>query len=206
MQVAVKLERSRRSAFPPTAGRLLDDGRRRLRRAERVRDLPEEVLGKSRVIDPELLRQLAEVNPQPPRQIRPSVPQELERICLKAMARKAEERYGTASDLAEELRRFLATAASLAPASTDSHQAKDTFKSDSGRSSRSSVAKAPERRQLTVLFCGLRSLSHDSEVDSDEDFDFEEALRAIHIDLNGLNEEAAELAARIARNFEELGA
>ena len=40
----------------------------------------------------------------------------------------------------------------------------------------------------------------------DEDFDFEEALRAIHIDLKGLNEEAAELAARIARNFEELGA
>lgn len=40
----------------------------------------------------------------------------------------------------------------------------------------------------------------------DEDFDFEEALRAIHIDLKGLNEEAVELAARIAKNFEELGA
>jgi type I restriction enzyme M protein len=40
----------------------------------------------------------------------------------------------------------------------------------------------------------------------DEDFDFEEALRSIHIDLKGLNEEAAELAARIAKNFEELGA
>jgi len=39
----------------------------------------------------------------------------------------------------------------------------------------------------------------------DEDFDFEEALRSIHIDLTGLNEEAAELAARIARNFQELG-
>ena len=39
----------------------------------------------------------------------------------------------------------------------------------------------------------------------DEDFDFEEALRSIHIDLKGLNEEAAELAARIAKNFEELG-
>jgi type I restriction enzyme M protein len=39
----------------------------------------------------------------------------------------------------------------------------------------------------------------------DEDFDFEEALRAIHIDLKGLNEEAAELAARIAKNFEEIG-
>ena len=42
--------------------------------------------------------------------------------------------------------------------------------------------------------------------EEDEDFDFEEALRSIHIDLKGLNEEAAELAARIARNFEELGA
>ena len=39
-----------------------------------------------------------------------------------------------------------------------------------------------------------------------EDFDFEEALRSIHIDLKGLNGEAAELAAQIARNFEELGA
>lgn len=42
--------------------------------------------------------------------------------------------------------------------------------------------------------------------EADENFDFEEALRAIHIDLTGLNEEAAELAARIAKNFEELGA
>lgn len=42
--------------------------------------------------------------------------------------------------------------------------------------------------------------------ETDEDFDFEEALRAIHIDLKGLNEEAAELAARISKNFEELGA
>ncbi|MBI5955085.1 MAG: N-6 DNA methylase [Chloroflexi bacterium] len=40
----------------------------------------------------------------------------------------------------------------------------------------------------------------------DEDFDFEEALRDIHVELTGLNEEAAELAAKIAKNFEELGA
>lgn len=40
----------------------------------------------------------------------------------------------------------------------------------------------------------------------DEDFDLEAALRDIHIELKGLNEEAAELAAKIARNFEELGA
>ena len=41
--------------------------------------------------------------------------------------------------------------------------------------------------------------------EEDEDFDFEEVLRSIHVDLAGLNEEAAVLAARIARNFEELG-
>ena len=42
--------------------------------------------------------------------------------------------------------------------------------------------------------------------EEDENFDFEEALRSVHIDLKGLNEEAAELATRIARTFEELGA
>ena len=41
--------------------------------------------------------------------------------------------------------------------------------------------------------------------EEDEDFDFEETLRSIHLDLKGLNEEAEKLAARIARNFEELG-
>ena len=40
--------------------------------------------------------------------------------------------------------------------------------------------------------------------DEDEGFDFEDVFQSIHIDLQGLNEEAAALAARIARNFEEL--
>ena len=41
--------------------------------------------------------------------------------------------------------------------------------------------------------------------EEDEDFYFEETLRSIHTDLRELNEEAVELAARIARNFKELG-
>src|SRR6185437_11554598 len=40
----------------------------------------------------------------------------------------------------------------------------------------------------------------------DENFDFEEALRSIHVDLNGLNEEAVKLASQIAKNLQELGA
>jgi len=42
--------------------------------------------------------------------------------------------------------------------------------------------------------------------EEDEDFDFEEALREIHVELEDLNAEAARLAATIKRNFEELGA
>ena len=42
--------------------------------------------------------------------------------------------------------------------------------------------------------------------EEDEDFDFEEALRAIHLDLRELNTEATKLAAQISENFEELGA
>jgi type I restriction enzyme M protein len=38
----------------------------------------------------------------------------------------------------------------------------------------------------------------------DEDFDFEEAIRDIHIELEGLNQEATELAAAISKNLKEL--
>jgi type I restriction enzyme M protein len=41
--------------------------------------------------------------------------------------------------------------------------------------------------------------------EEDEDFDFEEKLRDIHVELQDLNTEAVELASVIARNFEELG-
>jgi type I restriction enzyme M protein len=41
--------------------------------------------------------------------------------------------------------------------------------------------------------------------EEDEDFDFEEALREIHVELEELNAEAVTLAATIKKNFEELG-
>jgi type I restriction enzyme M protein len=42
--------------------------------------------------------------------------------------------------------------------------------------------------------------------EEEEDFDFEQTLRDIHIELADLNKEASELAAKIQDNFEELGA
>jgi type I restriction enzyme M protein len=41
--------------------------------------------------------------------------------------------------------------------------------------------------------------------EEDEDFDFEEALRDIHVELEDLNAEAVRLAGTIKKNFEELG-
>jgi len=41
--------------------------------------------------------------------------------------------------------------------------------------------------------------------EEDADFDFEEALKNVHIELEGLNSESTELAAIIAKNFLELG-
>jgi len=43
-------------------------------------------------------------DPKPPRQIRPEVPAELERICLTCLAKKPEDRFSTAGDLANALR------------------------------------------------------------------------------------------------------
>jgi hypothetical protein len=55
----------------------------------------------------ELLRQIAFEDPRAPRWWNPQIPADLETIILKAMAKGVEERYATAQELAEDLRRFL---------------------------------------------------------------------------------------------------
>jgi WD40 repeat protein/serine/threonine protein kinase len=65
----------------------------------------------------ELLEQIRTREPRPPRTIDDTIPRELERICLKCLAKAAGERYTTGADLAEELRRWEARSATpaLAP-------------------------------------------------------------------------------------------
>lgn len=52
----------------------------------------------------ELLRQVREDEPQPPRQLVRAIPRELERICLKAIAKRINDRYSTGQDMADDLR------------------------------------------------------------------------------------------------------
>src|SRR5262249_22289063 len=63
----------------------------------------------------EVLRQIAFEEPRPPRHLNRTVPAELETIVLKAMAKTADERYATAQELADDLRRFLEEASALLP-------------------------------------------------------------------------------------------
>ena len=55
----------------------------------------------------ELLRQIADEEPRPPRSLHPSIPRELETVVLKALRKEPAERYPTARELADDLRRFL---------------------------------------------------------------------------------------------------
>ena len=54
-----------------------------------------------------LLHQVLHDEPRPPRRLNDRIPRDLETICLKAMAKEPARRYQKASDLADDLRRFL---------------------------------------------------------------------------------------------------
>ena len=55
----------------------------------------------------ELMEHITSFEPRPPRQSDDRIPKELDRICLKALSKRASERYSTAKDMADELRQLL---------------------------------------------------------------------------------------------------
>ena len=57
----------------------------------------------------EVLEQVRTLEARPPRQISAAVPRELDRICLKAIAKRASDRHSTAQDLMDDLQHWLAS-------------------------------------------------------------------------------------------------
>jgi serine/threonine protein kinase len=56
----------------------------------------------------EILDRVRFAAPVPPSQVKPGVPRDLEAICLKCLEKKPQDRFQSAAELAEELRRFQA--------------------------------------------------------------------------------------------------
>lgn len=112
----------------------------------------------------DLLTQIKSQEVKPLRQINDSIPKEVERICLKALAKRASERYTTALDLADDLRCFL----SRADASISTNRPTPTglveTQADSTKPAQLSDTYGSDRGSLKIVPKGLRSFdAHDAD-------------------------------------------
>ncbi len=111
----------------------------------------------------EIIEQVTRVEARPPRQIDDTIPKELERICLRAMSKRASERYTTARDLAEDLRLFLQTEGGAvspgAPAAPMSPPPGSTL--ESAPPSPISRQSDSGQRPIKIVPRGLRSFDED---------------------------------------------
>jgi eukaryotic-like serine/threonine-protein kinase len=110
----------------------------------------------------ELRAQVATCELRAPRQHDAAIPKELERICLKALAKRAAERYATAHDLAADLLHVLA-ARQIEP-SAAALALTPPLSSVSLRSGTSWASTTPTSWPLTIVPKGLRSFdAHDAD-------------------------------------------
>ena len=137
----------------------------------------------------ELLRQVRDDEPQPPRQLVRDIPPELERACLKALAKRLQDRYTTAADFAEDLRRVLQTAADVAGLPADARcESRRVSRARRRRPHPSRTPSTPpssrrrareaERRQVTVLVCGCDLFESEAYLEDLDAEDQAEVLRA----------------------------
>ena len=123
----------------------------------------------------ELMEQVTSFEARPPRQYDDGIPKELDRICLKALSKRASERYSTAKDMADDLRHFLAEQtinqqSGPSPKGSGSISAKAVAPPSStliasGRSGASSATTQTSDQQLIkIVPKGLRSFDeHDAD-------------------------------------------
>ncbi len=115
----------------------------------------------------ELLDLIATTEARPPRQIDDTIPKELERICQKAISKRASERYSTAKDMAEDLRLFVqATVGTVSPAAAPAVQIAAPPSSTQEATPIPSTSKQSDSDQkaIRVVPKGLRSFDeHDAD-------------------------------------------
>jgi serine/threonine protein kinase/formylglycine-generating enzyme required for sulfatase activity len=115
----------------------------------------------------ELLDLVANHEPRPLRQIDEAIPKELERICFKALSKRASERYLTAKDMADDLRHFLAEEAgpgTRSPGITSPAPVVSTPASGVGSTTPFMPTPTSDYRPVRIVPKGLRSFdAHDAD-------------------------------------------
>ena len=133
----------------------------------------------------ELLHQITNLEPRPPRQFDDSTPKELERICLKGLSKRATERYTTGKDMADDLRHFLTQQPTPFAKGISSSSITPTNQPASAlRAANASITPTPptpDSLPIKIVPKGLRSFD-----EHDADF-FLELLPGVR-DRNGLPE------------------
>lgn len=141
----------------------------------------------------EVLRQIREDEPQPPRQVLQDIPLDLECVCLRAMSKRISDRYTTASDFADALREIIQRGGGHAEIPTLIFPPSDEQESGSAARSASRLHEA-ERRQITTLHLELEDAGIDA-----ADLDPEE-LRTV---VQRIRELTARLLTRFGGHFAE---
>ncbi|HLJ92637.1 MAG TPA: protein kinase, partial [Gemmataceae bacterium] len=122
----------------------------------------------------ELMEQVTSVEARPPRLYDDGIPKELDRICLKALSKRAAERYSTGKDLADDLRHFLAGQTGILEASGASQGERrgvsppiphsDTRPSGLRPDARPTPTPTSDQQPLKIVPKGLRSFdAHDAD-------------------------------------------
>ncbi len=122
----------------------------------------------------EVMDKITSMDVRPPRQWLDKIPKELERICLKALAKRASERYTTAKDFADDLRHFLAV-----DTGAGRHMSRDTWRPEDVTPNMAALlprpaggatphtptpSTPPDLQPIKILPKGLRSFdAHDAD-------------------------------------------
>ena len=107
----------------------------------------------------DLLEQIARIEVRPPRHFDDLMPREPERICLKALSKRAADRYPTALAMADDLRKYLETATTFSRSPSLASVTAPTEASFPSHASRSSGGGGTEMSSPRVVIVpkGLRS-------------------------------------------------
>jgi serine/threonine protein kinase/formylglycine-generating enzyme required for sulfatase activity len=110
----------------------------------------------------ELCEQVASVEARPPRQLDDRIPKELERICLKALSKRASERHSTAKDLADDLRHFLQAASEVEKSTLTGKAGNETDVATAAPTP--ATPPASQSQPVRIVPKGLRSFdAHDAD-------------------------------------------